>query len=473
MPVAGRDDEVKMLESMLTSTESEFVAMYGRRRIGKTFLIEETYRKNTVFFASGIHEENMLSQHENFFKELNAYFKLGKKDELPTTWLKAFALLEKCITNLTHTTKKVIFLDEISWLDTPKSGFVGALNNFWNTFCNRRKDIVLVICGSAASWIINKVIKNKGGLHNRITNCIQLMPFTLQETEAFLKLRNINLSRRDVVLIYMCTGGVPYYLKFITPGKSVPQVINDLFFKQNASLKLELNNLYASLFKNAYLHEAIVMALAKTKGGLTRNALLVQTNLVSGGGISLVLEELVQCGFITRVYPYSNKKTYSIFRLTDFFTLFYLRFVPTDNSILNWDKLAGSQSYKIWCGYAFETLCALHINKIKGSLSILGVLSNEYSWYKKGNSESKGAQIDLIIDRDDNCINICEMKFYKEQYIMTKTDEDNLRNKIAVFRHDTKTKKNIFITLITLNGYFKNKYSLSIVTNSIEVDALF
>ncbi len=473
MIVAGREDEIQILQKQLKLPQSSFVAMYGRRRIGKTYLIRQVYARQIIFDCSGLHEKNTEQQLENFYLELNKFYKKNINNNIPASWLQAFDRLQQYINTLKNNNKKVIFLDEISWFDTPKSGFKAALDNFWNQYASKRNDIVLVICGSAASWIINKVINDRGGLHNRITCKIALQSFTLQETAAFLQLKKASFTFKDIIQLYMAVGGVPFYLNDIEPGQSVPQFIQQLFFSKNATLKNEFNNLYAALFKNSGDHIAIIKALAAKNKGLTRSEIIKLTKLSSGGGLTTTLQELISCGFIKEIFPINKTKEDILYRLLDEYSIFYFKFIENNKGNTRWVEIYNTPAYKIWCGYAFENVCLRHIENIKKALGIAGILTSEYSWQIKGTSKQQGSQIDLIIDRNDNCINVCEAKFYNDEFETTRIYADQLRRKRSAFAGSTKTRKNIFITLITVYGAIPNKYYNSIVTNQIEADALF
>ena len=472
MTIAGREVELKIFQRLLDSSNSEFLAVYGRRRIGKTYLIRQFFQSNMFFEASGLHEKSIQQQLENFWfalKEQNP-----KKDLfLPKTWLQAFAELKHQIITSKKKGKKVIFLDEIAWFDTSKSGFLAALDNFWNQFCSKRNDIILVICGSAASWIINKVVNNKGGLHNRITCQIQLMPFSLYETKQFLELLKVKLTPKDIATLYMSVGGVPFYLKDVKPGQSVAQILDQTYFQPQATLKNEFDNLYAALFKNSETHVAIIKALASKNKGLTRTELLEITKLNSGGGVSKSLEELVLCGFVKMIYPIDKKKEDFLYRLVDEYSIFYFKFVADGKQNSNWLQMANTQTYKVWTGFAFENLCFKHVGLMKKALGISGIITNEYSWVFKGDKLQQGAQIDFIIDRNDNCINILELKFYDTPFEITKKYADDLAQKIHLFKSKNKTRKNIFTTLVAANGAIKNEYYLSTITNELSLENLF
>lgn len=465
MKVAGRSQEISLLKDLLQKDNAEFVAVYGRRRIGKTYLIRQVYTTNIVFECSGLHQKEFSQQLENFWLTLTEFDK--KPKPMPKTWLQAFAQLKSYLNELGDG-KKVVFLDEISWFETPRSGFLAALDNFWNQYCTKRDDIILVICGSAASWIIQKVINDRGGLHNRITKQIQLMPFTLAETKEFLRMQRVQLTHKDITQLYMCVGGIPFYLRDIKAGQSVPQVLDELFFIPQASLRNEFSNLYASLFKNSQGHETVVKALATKNKGLTRNEIVDLTGIKSGGGLSLLLDELIQCGFVKQLFPIGKSKGDSLFRLVDEYTLFYVKFLQNNKATNSWLYLSNKQAYKIWSGFAFENLCFKHVFQIKKALGINGIVSNEYSWLLKGE-----AQIDLLIDRDDNCINLLELKYYDGLYEVTKSYAAQLREKVAIFKQNTRTKKNVFVTLLTIFGAKKNEHYLSSITNEVSIDDLF
>jgi uncharacterized protein len=472
MKIAGRKKEIDLMQNLLKKNESSFLALYGRRRIGKTYLIREVYQKQIVFESNGLHQKDINQQLENFgltLFELNP----NKENVLPKSWLQAFSMLKSYVNSLESKEKKVIFLDEIAWFETPKSGFLAALDIFWNQFCSKRKDIILVICGSAASWIIDKVINDRGGLHNRITSHIQLMPFTLNETKEFLELSNVRLTLKDIATLYMSVGGVPYYLKDIEAGQSVAQILDNLFFNEQAVLKNEFGNLYASLFKNSNLHTAIIKALASKNKGLTRKEIIEETAIKSGGGLTVLLDELVACGFIKIIYPINKTKENQLYRLIDEYSIFYFKFLVNAKTNSSWLQMSNKPAYKIWTGYAFENLCFKHINQIKKALGINGMISNEYSWFFKGNESEKGTQIDLIIDRDDNCINILEIKFYDSILEISKNYAEQLREKTSIFKAKNRIKKNIFVSLLTANGAKKNEHYLSSITNEIQIEDLF
>lgn len=474
MELIGRIKESALLNGLLSKPESEFVAVYGRRRIGKTYLVRRVYERHIVFECSGLHQKDQDQQLENFWLTLmDSSRQQGHIFTQPKSWLQAFAHLKAYLNSINHSEKKVVFLDEISWFETPKSGFLAALDNFWNQFCTKRTDIILVICGSAASWIIQKVINDRGGLHNRLTQHLQLMPFTLAETKAFLEARQVRLSLKDITQLYMCLGGIPFYFRDVEPGKSTGQILDSLLLGGQAKLKNEFSNLYAALFNNSQGHEKIVEALAAKNKGLTRTEIVRATGLKSGGGLSTMLEELLQCGFIQRIYPIHKTSEDSLYRLMDEFSLFYFKFIHQQKGTEQWQNLTDSQAFKIWSGYAFENLCFRHVSAIKKALGIQGILSNEYSWVKKGTANTPGVQIDFIIDRADNCINLLELKFHNTSFEITQQYAQQLREKAAAFQQYSKTRKNVFITLLTVFGAIRNEHYLSVITQELTLDALF
>ncbi|MFS4493916.1 AAA family ATPase [Maribacter sp. 2308TA10-17] len=467
--LVGRIQERGILEAALKSNRPELIVVYGRRRIGKTFLIDKVYEKEIKFRFSGIHNASLKEQLANFhlvLSDKNLRFKE------PKSWIEAFHHLGKYFDTLKSKKKKVLFIDEFPWLDSRRSNFLSAFDNFWNNYASKRDDMVVIVCGSAASYMIQNIIKNKGGLHNRLTESIQLAAFNLNETEQLLKQNKVKFSRYDILQIYMAMGGIPHYLDKINPGESVPQALDRLCFMKNGFLRTEFENVFASLFDFYENHESIVRSLASVRKGLTRNEISAKTGMPSGGGLTKALMELEDSGFIENYLPYQGVKD-SIYRLSDEYSMFYIKYIektkPSQGGL--WMVMQGKQSYKIWSGYSFETICIKHVEQIKEGLKIAGINSTHGSWIEKGNG--KGAQIDMLIDRDDNVINLCEMKFYNTEFTLNKKYANEIANKSNKFVESTKTKKSVFVTFITTYGLVSNQYSKQYVQNELTIDNLF
>lgn len=472
--VIGRQEEKKMLQEALKSKVPELIAVYGRRRVGKTFLIRQALQKEIVFEFTGTKETNLKQQLANFTKILGKAAGNEKLYRVPDNWSDAFDLLIHYVTPKLETGKAVIFLDEFPWMNTHKSGFLSAFDYWWNSWGTKQDNLLVIICGSAAAWMIQHVVNNKGGLHNRITRKIRLLPFTLQETEAYLKERKVKLDRYQILQLYMVMGGVPHYLKEIRKGESSAQAIDRLCFSKNGLLQNEFKNLYHSLFDDATRHLAVIKALAKNNCGLTRNEIIDAANLSSGGRITELLDELIESGFITSWLPYDKKSKDAIYKLADEYSHFYIKFMEQErsNGSGTWLKFSNGQSWKSWSGVAFERVCLKHIPQLKKALGIVVVHTEESAWRhvpKKGT----GAQIDLLLDRRDFVIHICEMKYSASTFTIDKKYAGELENKIDIFRQQTNTKKSIFVTMVTTFGIKVNEYESRMVQNSITMDALF
>jgi len=466
----GREKEKKILHEVYNSNVSEFVAVYGRRRVGKTFLVREAFAEKLVFDVAGLANVGAKEQLINFNISLNKN-NTGETFEVVKNWLTAF---EQLITLVSQSPqkRKVIFFDEIPWMDTMRSDFITALEHFWNGWACARKDIVLIVCGSASSWIINKLINNHGGLHNRLTRTIHLKQFTLRECEQYFQSRKMDLSRYQIAECYMSMGGIPYYLSKMEKGLSVAQNIDRIFFAENAELKNEFKNLYAALFRNSTEHLQVVAALSKKMKGMSRNEIAATTKITSGGGLTEILHNLEYCGFI-RSYPsFDKKKRNMLYQLVDPFTLFYYKFIEKNeyNDEQFWSNSLDTPLHHSWAGYAFEILALLHINEIKEALGIAGIQSLVSSW--RSEKTTPGAQIDLIINRKDGIINLLEIKFSKSEYAITKLYEENLRNKIAAFKAETKTRKAVHLLMLSAYGLVKNKYS-EIIQKTLTLNSLF
>jgi uncharacterized protein len=418
-----------------------------------------------------LQDVNKNLQIQNFIEARNDFFPESKQFAVPNNWLTAFAQLKQVL-GKPKKKKRVLFFDELPWLAGSSSEFLKAFDHFWNSWAIDQ-NLVVVICGSSASWMITHIINHKGGLHNRVTQKIHLQPFTLQETEKYFASKSISMPRQNLIQLYMTTGGIPYYLKEVQRGETAVQAINTMFFGKSAPLFGEFDNLYKALFSNYEKHIAVIRALSTKWSGLTRAEILEKSKLPTGGSISIILEELETSGFINYYTFYRKKQRENIYRLTDEYSLFYLHFIESNKNTKDfWLKKFNTPTAKSWGGYAFETLCMKHISGIKQALGISGILTIESSFYKRKDEETEGCQIDMLIDRADNAINICEMKYYDGLYSLTNQDIQDLQRKRNVFQQATKTKKQLFLTLITSQGLEANNNSY-LIDKQLDANALF
>jgi AAA+ ATPase superfamily predicted ATPase len=475
--VIGRVEEQKILHLKKASNKAELIAVLGRRRVGKTYLIRNYFGKEMAFELAGMHDATLKTQLQNFAIALQKATKSLVQAAAPANWLEAFTILDSYIDTLPDTQSVVIFLDEFPWLHSPKSNFLEAFDHWWNSSASKRNHLKVVICGSAASWMIDKVVEAKGGLHNRVTQTIRLLPFNLKETEDYLKSQGVILDRYSILQLYMAMGGIPHYLQHITPGESAAQCIDRMCFTKDGALTKEFTFLYDSLFDHSSQHESIIRALADNGAGLTRQEIIQATKLSSGGGITRVLKELEESGFIKSYIPFQKTANEMIYKLFDEYSLFYLKFSEGASAMGSGTWLAQftTQSYKSWGGFAFESVCQKHTDQIKDELKIGGVQTGISTWRyvpPKG-SKMKGAQIDLLLHRNDNIINLCEMKFYKDVYMIDKDYADDIDRKVQIFKKETKTKSTIFPTMITTYGVKKNGYYTGRIQNEVVMDDLF
>lgn len=472
--IAGRKHEIALMKKALQSPEAGLLAMYGRRRIGKTYLIEKVFAENIVFEIIGMHRASIRQQLTNFAISL-AEKNHDSPYKIPENWLEAFKELRAFLEKQSKEMKQVVFFDEFPWLDGKRSGFLPAFEHFWNSWACKQPHLLVVVCGSAASWMIKKVVHNKGGLYNRITQSIRLLPFTLAETVEFLNQRNIKLSLYEITQLYMCMGGVPHYLKEVEEGMSSAQIIDKLAFKKDGLLTREFQFLYPALFDHAENHETIVRALASKRSGLTRQQLVGLIPIASGGSLTTWLYDLEESGFIEKYRPFSKKQKESLYRLADEYSLFYLKFIEGVRSTgeVSWLSQAKSASWQSWAGYAFEGLCIKHIEAIKRALGISGLTTTQSSWWYKGNETRRGVQIDMLIDRPDNTITIIEIKFSTGPFTLSKKYAEDLRYKIQTFTQVTNTRKNVFCCMIAPYGVEKNEYYLGLVQQQLTLEDLF
>ncbi len=462
----GRKNEQKTLLSLLTSDESQFCVVYGRRRVGKTYLVRETFNYHFTFQHTGVARGKLREQLRAFRDSLS---EAGLKCAIPKTWFEAFDLLKQLIDNA-PTGKKTIFIDELPWMDTPKSNMVSALEHFWNGWATSRaaKDIVLIVCGSATSWITRKMLKDKGGLRGRITEKIKVNPFSLIECEEYVRAAGLPMVRKDILEMYMILGGIPYYWSFVRRGLSVSQNIDQLFFAEDAKLKDEFQALYHILFARPDSYIDVIKTLTHRKAGLTREEILRHTKLTDGGSFSQVLDELEECGFIRRYIAFGKESQGTLFQLIDNYTLFYYHCIQKNafSDEAYWSHTWLSGEHNVWKGLAFERVCLQHIPQVKLALGISGIVSNVCSW------RNANAQIDLLISRGDNVINICEMKYANAPFTIDKAYAQNLQNKIETFRNAVSPRQTLHLTLLTTYGVAQNEY-WNMVQNEVTMDDLF
>lgn len=472
MDIIGRKSEISELERLYSDGRSEFVVLYGRRRVGKTFLVNELFRDRMTFSHTALSpveiegKELMKMQLQNFCHSMIK----ARADikAVPDNWLDAFFQLEQLLESRADGRRQLIFIDELPWLDTPRSGFVTAFEAFWNGWCAKRDDVMLVVCGSAVSWISDELINGKGGLYDRVTAEIKLQPFSLQECEEFFHYRNIALDRYDIMQSYMIFGGIPYYLNLFVPGKSLAQNVDDIIFNRKGKLANEYERLFSSIFKNPADAEKTIKLLSGKRIGYTRDEILKKTGIGNGGAFSKMLLSLVESDFVSKSRYFGKPAKNTRYRLSDNFCLFHKYFTDRKGTDDNefWQHNQNSPSITSWRGFAFENICFQHIHNIKRALGIAGVHTETYSWI------GSDSQIDMLIDRDDRLINLCECKFCSNEFTIDKEYDCKLRERQAAFAEETKTRKPTIMTLVTTFGLKQNEYS-GRFQNVITADDLF
>lgn len=475
--IIGREKEITELRRHLESDRAEFIAVYGRRRVGKTFLINEVLGEHMAFHHTGLSPYNksrktsLKDQLQNFQFSLIRHGMDGAV--LPTSWMEAFFMLERFLEQSDNGTRQVVFLDELPWMDTPRSGFLTALEAFWNGWCNMRHNVCFVVCGSATSWMLDNLINNKGGLYGRLTCEIKLAPFSLRECDAFFRNRNINMSRYNITQAYMILGGIPYYLDYFIPSYSLAQNIDNLFFNKRAKLLDEFSRLFHSVFDRADDCMSIVRALGTRHAGYTREEIASMTGIRPNGEFTKMLKALVGSDFITPYVPFGESARALHYRLTDCFCWFWLHFKEKKqiSEADYWQHHLKESEILAWSGIAFEEVCQQHVEQIKQALQIAGVSSQESSLIVRGSKEKGGMQIDLVIDRADDVVNVCEMKFTGKPFAISKSYAGTLRERKASIEV-LMPKKTFLMTLVTTEPIHRNEYS-DIFSAIVTLDDLF
>lgn len=466
----GREKEIAELTRFEQSGRPEFVALFGRRRVGKTFLVQQLYRNRFSFAMTGSIDGTFGEQLSFFTAALREF---GMTEAAPKNWNEAFDCLRLLLGQRSGGGRKIVFIDELPCLDTPRSGFVRALEHFWNSWGAQQDDLMLIVCGSATSWMVRNILDNQGGLHNRVTHEMHLHQFTLRQVEQYLQANGMDWDRLTVAQTYMVMGGIPYYLSLLNPGMSLAENIDDLFFNESGELRREYARLYRSLFKNAEQYMQVIELLHGNWQGLTRKEIADATKK-TGGQLTQLLEDLTYCDFVRycNVKTKRKKATDGLYVLTDFFTLFYLNFCSQPSTDAHyWTSQMASPRTNSWYGLAYERVCMAHIEQIKQALRIDRIHTEYYSWRSK-ESTTPRAQIDLLIERADRMINLCEVKYSAEYYVMTQREKDNILRRIASYKAETDCKKGIVPTLITTYGLQRGKHS-DFIKAEITLEDLF
>ena len=474
MQIIGRNEEIERLEDCMKESSAQLIIVYGRRRVGKTFLVNEFFKNSFAYKLTGAYKQPKSVQLRYFTEELEKA--TGRKFDTPKDWIAAFSLLRDYLTSFPANEKQVIFFDEMPWIDTPKSGFLPAFEWFWNSWAGSREQLVCIVCGSATSWMVEHFDKNKGGLFNRQTCKIFLEPLRLHEVEEFLAMKEITWSRYQIAECYMIMGGIPYYLNLLKNRLSFNQNIDNLFFKKRGELWDEFDNLYATLFSNSESYIKVVEALSSKTNGMTRSELAEKKGFPENGLLTKILNNLVASGFVRVNTFYRHKKKEARYQLADYYTAFYFRYLKNHDGRDEhfWSNSIDNPSRRAWTGLTFEQLCKDHIPQIKHKLGISGVLTEEFTWQTEADEElgTDGAQIDLLLERRDRVINLCEMKFSVDSFVIDKSYDRILRNKLESFRRTTGTRNSLQLTMITTFGVKKNMYS-GLVGSQVTLDDLF
>ncbi|HUD01238.1 MAG TPA: ATP-binding protein [Rhabdochlamydiaceae bacterium] len=478
--ISCREKEIQILDQIWASKEAEFLAIYGRRRVGKTYLIREYFsnKKSAYLEITGQKDGNLKDQLENFIRIFSTLFFNDLPLRPPATWKEAFELLTKEIDKSSQPV--VLFFDELPWLATPKSGMLQALDYYWNRFWNQHPKLILVVCGSAASWMLDNLINAKGGLHNRLTKTILLKPYSLKEAQQFLSYRNIHLKPKQLLDLYMVFGGIPYYLRYVEKGKSSLQTVNKICFQREGLLYEEFDRLFRSLFENASDNLSIIRAIAKGQIGISREELVKTTGFRSGGTLNKRLRELETAGFIQSYIPYGRKIKDHYYRVIDEYCYFYLRWIEPfkkrgiEGGKEYWQTKGKTPAALTWAGYAFENICLKHIDQIRHALDLQAISCDIGNWrfIPPQKQQASGAQIDLLFDREDGIITLCEIKYTDKLFILDKSQAKILMNKIEVFENYFSPKKQILFALISTNGLKQTAWSEDLIHNVVTLTDL-
>lgn len=465
--IIGREQEYEKITTYLNSRRAEFVAIYGRRRVGKTFLVRSYFKDKFDFYTTGVIDGTREEELAVFYNSLCDYGYTGSQ---PKNWIETFYALYTLLKTKKRRKRCVVFIDELPCFDTQHSGFVRAFGHFWNNYASRLGNIFLVVCGSATSWIVRNIIDNRGGLHNRITHEMHIHSFNLHDTELFFKAHKAKWTQLAITQMYMALGGVPYYLEMIDFGRSVAENIDALFFAPDAELRREYGRLFKSLYRHPDQYMEIIALLSENKSGLTRKEISERLKLNSGSHLSNMLDDLVNCDFLRR-YSNGTKRNSCIYQVVDFYTLFYHQFCKqkTSDKML-WQHSINTPKQNTWYGLAFERICLCHVWQILYALHLDTVRTECFSW--RSSTSPDKVQIDLVIDRIGGQTCICEIKYSQSEYNLTSAEETKIRNRIATYSGEMKPKDGVIGILITTFG-LANKQATDTIQHIVTLNKLF
>lgn len=408
----GRELELKKLRAIGEADEPSIVVVYGRRRVGKTELLEQAFRHRNILKFEGIEGLSEKDQYANAMRQLAKYVgeDLLTKVQI-TSWSEFFDLVARYTKEGTWT----IYLEELQWLANYESKLLSELKYAWDNQFRRNPKLLLILCGSAPSFMLEKVVHSKA-LYNRSQHEIHLQELSISETKLFLK----NRSDREIFNAYLSVGGIPEYLKWVDKESSVFQGLCTHAFTSGSFFSREFEKIFTSSLANNKHYREIIETLSRCKF-LSREELAEKLKLTSGGTLSILLTDLEKCGFISKYCPYNLSNSSNVIRyaIADNYLHFYFNFIrPIQSKIENGDYNEVPQSaikmdsYAKWLGFAFERWCRKYSRVIAKILGFSGVQYRSGAYFSRAtNKKDPGYQIDLVFDRADKVYTICEMKY--------------------------------------------------------------
>ncbi len=473
MKIISRKEEKKDLEYCERSKKSELICVYGRRRVGKTFLVEQTFR-DFAFRAVGLEKGTTKQQLKSFGQRLIEYGDDIK--QTPENWFEAFSRLDKILSGesirRSLNGKKIVFLDEFPWFATKKSDFLVAFEDYWNRRGTQDGDLLFIICGSATSWIIKNVIKNTGNMFQRVTKKICVEPFTLAETELFFKDREFDWSREQIAECQMIFGGLPFFFDLMNTSQSLVKNINRLLFDKDALFGDETKKLLDATLSESPIYEKILSKLAFARYGIKKSELQVEI-AAPNGTYGRAVQDLVDCGYVIEYKKKYEEYNPLYIQLVDPFLLFHYHYLSKEKRIDSYEDLIGNIGrYDNWRGTAFEILCLNNTASIKSALGIRGVKTECYPWYNSTDKKNERVQIDMVIERADKITNLCEIKYTNKPFVIDASYEQELIKKRDIFKEKTGTSQALKVIIISAAGVSGTRYT-SYISDIITLDDIF
>jgi AAA+ ATPase superfamily predicted ATPase len=403
----GRKVEIAQLTALIDLPRPSIAVIYGRRRVGKSELIRHVTQGKNVLSFEGLEGQPKHKQIKNFLFQLSAQSNIREKNI--SDWPDALILLR----TLTQDGQWIIILDEFQWMANYQNELVSVIKMIWEKYLSQNPDLTLILCGSIASFMKSKVLKSSA-LYGRTDYELNLHELNLSEISEFFPGKGSD----EVIDTAMLVGGIPKYLELISEYPSLYDALEPLAFSQDGFFKTEYDRLFASHFGKKPIFMKIIQTLATNPYGLTTGKLAKEMQVASGGTLCHQLDDLESAGFLHSIIPFDKPEGSKLrkYILMDAYVRFYHSIIrgsmkETTPPNTQFHAIMSSPRYAAWAGMAFEFLCMRHHKEISRILGFHGIPYTAGPFFQRKTLDTPGVQIDLLFERSDKILVLCEMKY--------------------------------------------------------------